>query len=165
MTRPFPVDKLMEALGQRFPQAMVQTTEGAMYLRPEDLRQVAAYLKEAPGLEFNYLVSVTGVDYLDYFELIYHLVSMVHNHSAILKVKVYGREEPTVPSVAPVWKGAELQEREVYDLMGIHFEGHPNLKRVLLWDEFPGHPLRKDFWYQNPSIGWRWYQTTQKDAT
>ena len=164
MTKAFPVDKLAEHISQHFPQAILEATDTCVYLRPDDLRQVASYLKEAPGLEFNYLVAVTGVDYLDYFELIYHLLSMTNNRSAVLKVKVYGREEPTVPSLVPLWKGADLQEREVYDLMGIHFEGHPNQKRIFLWDEFPGHPLRKDFWYQNPSIGSRWYQTTQNDA-
>ena len=164
MTQALPIDRLAEAIGQHFPQAVVQATDSSVYLRPGDLREVASYLKDAPGLEFNYLASVTGVDYLDYFEIIYHLVSMPKNHSAVLKVKLYGRDDPTVPSLVSVWKGADLQEREVYDLMGIHFEGHPNLKRIFLWDEFPGHPLRKDFWYQNPSIGARWYQTTQEDA-
>ena len=165
MTRDFPVNKLAETISQHFPQAVVQATGTSVYLQPDDLRKVTSFLKETPGLEFSYLVSVTGVDYVEYFELVYHLVSISHNHSAVIKVRVCGREDPIVPSVVPVWKGADLQEREVYDLMGIHFEGHPNLKRILLWDEFPGHPLRKDFWYQNPSIGSRWYETTQKDAS
>ncbi len=67
------------------------------------------------------------------------------NHSAILKTRCHTRDEPKVPSVVEVWRGADLQEREVWDLMGVHFEGHPNMKRILLWEEFPGHPLRKDF--------------------
>lgn len=165
MTRKFSVNKLAETISQHFPQAVAQTTGTSVYLQPDVLRDVASFLKETPGLEFSYLVSVTGVDYVDYFELVYHLVSISHNHSAVIKVRVCSREDPIVPSVVPVWKGADLQEREVYDLMGIHFEGHPNLKRILLWDEFSGHPLRKDFWYQNPSIGSRWYETTQKDAS
>ncbi len=165
MTQPFPADQLAEAIGGRFPQAVVEATGSSVYIRPDDLREVAGYLKSTPGLEFNYLVSVTGVDYVEYFEMVYHLTSLSKNHSAVIKVKLYGREEPTVPSLVPIWKGADFQEREVYDLMGIHFEGHPNLRRVFLWDEFPGHPLRKDFWYQNPSIGSRWYRTTQEDAT
>jgi NADH-quinone oxidoreductase subunit C len=164
MTVPYPIGRLAEVIRQHFPQAILETTDTALFLQPQDLAEIASFLKSSPGLEFNYLVSITGVDYLEYFEVVYHILSITHNHSATLKVKVYGREDPTVPSVVPVWKGADLQEREVYDLMGIRFEGHPNLKRVLLWDEFEGHPLRKDFWYQNPSLGWRWYQTTQKDA-
>lgn len=164
MTTAFSTDKLAESISQHFPQAVAQITESSVYVRPEDLLQVATHLKDTPGLEFTYLVAVTGVDYVEYFEVIYHLVSINRNHSAVIKVKLFGRDEPTLSSVVPVWKGADLQEREIYDLMGIHFEGHPNLTRVFLWDEFPGHPLRKDFWYQNPSIGARWYQTTQEDA-
>ena len=60
-------------------------------------------------------------------------------------MRLYGREEPELPSVISVWRGADLQEREVWDLMGIRFEGHPNMKRIMLWERFPGHPHRKDF--------------------
>ena len=67
------------------------------------------------------------------------------NQSAILKTRIFGRKEPVIDSVVEIWKGADLQEREIWDLMGIRFEGHPNLKRVLLWEGFPGLPLRKDF--------------------
>ena len=70
---------------------------------------------------------------------------MKKNQSLVLKLICFGRDEPVVDSVIDIWKGADLQEREIWDLMGIHFEGHPNLKRVLLWEGFPGHPLRKDF--------------------
>ena len=70
---------------------------------------------------------------------------MRRNQSAILKARCYGRDELAVDSVIDIWRGAELQEREIYDLMGIRFEGHPNMKRILLWEDFPGHPLRKDY--------------------
>ena len=82
---------------------------------------------------------------MEYFEIVYHLLSMRRNASVVLKTRCYGRDEPVVPSVVDIWRGAELQEREIWDLMGIRFEGHPNMKRVLLWEEFPGHPLRKDY--------------------
>ena len=85
------------------------------------------------------------MDYVDHFELVYHLLSMRRNQSAIIKTRRFGRAEPVMASLVDVWKGAELQEREVWDLMGIRFEGHPNMKRILLWEEFPGHPLRKDY--------------------
>jgi len=65
----------------------------------------------------------------------------------VLKARLYDREDPLLPSLTPIWRGADLQEREVYDLMGIKFSGHPNLKRVLLWQGFQGYPLRKDFFY------------------
>ena len=87
----------------------------------------------------------TAVDYYSYFEVIYRLESVGHNHSIVLKTRCYDRDNPTTPSLSGLWQGATLQEREVYDLMGIKFEGHPNLKRMFLWDGFEGHPLRKDW--------------------
>ena len=66
-----------------------------------------------------------------------------HNHSLVLKVRIDERENPSLPSVANLWQGADFQEREIYDLFGIRFEGHPNLKRIFLWEGFPGHPLLK----------------------
>ena len=70
---------------------------------------------------------------------------MVHNHSLTIKTRVYGRENPSLPSVVSLWRSADHQEREIYDLMGITFEGHPNMKRIVLWPEFKGHPQRKDY--------------------
>ena len=85
------------------------------------------------------------MDYVEYFEMVYHLLSLRRNSSLVVKSRVAGREDPAVSSVYSIWKGADLQEREVWDLMGIRFDGHPNMKRVMLWEGFPGHPLRKDF--------------------
>jgi NADH-quinone oxidoreductase subunit C len=93
----------------------------------------------------DYLNNLTAVDRLDYFEVVYHLSSLTHNHSLVLKTKCFGRDNPSVPSVVGLWRGADFQEREVYDLMGIAFSGHPNLKRILLWEGYPGHPLRRDY--------------------
>ena len=103
------------------------------------------FLKETPGLEFDLLIAISAVDYVEYFEIVYHLTSTVHNHSAILKTRVFGREQLSVPSVVSVWQGADFQEREVWDLMGIAFAGHPNLKRIMLWEGFSGYPLRRDY--------------------
>jgi len=86
--------------------------------------------------------------------MIYHLTSIERNTTAVLKAKVYGRDTPEVPSVVSVWKGAEIQEREVYDLMGVAFEGHPDLRRLLLWEGFEGHPLRRD--YLEPPLPYKW---------
>ena len=92
------------------------------------------------------LNSITSVDFIDHFSVVYRLTSIAKNISAVIKIKCgEGRKDPAVNSVTPIWRGAELQEREIYDLMGIHFEGHPNLKRLLLWENFEGHPLRKDY--------------------
>ena len=70
---------------------------------------------------------------------------MRHNHLIVLKTRLYGRDFPEASSVVEVWAGAELQEREIWDLLGIRFKGHPNMKRILLWEGFEGHPLRRDF--------------------
>ena len=140
--RPDDVKKRIEA---KFPGAVQEANRFGVVVKREALLNVARFLKEDPGLAMNYLSAVTGVDRTDYFEVVYHLVSMKHNHGVVLKTHVSGREKPTVPSVTNIWRSADLQEREVYDLMGVHFEGHPNLRRILLWDEYEGHPLRKDF--------------------
>jgi len=73
------------------------------------------------------------------------LTSLEFNRSVIIKTRCYSRENPTLPSVIGLWQGADLQEREIFDLMGIRFEGHPNMKRIFLWEGFDGHPLRKDW--------------------
>ena len=118
---------------------------GDLWIRPESVYDVCKFLKEEPELRFDYLVSVSAVDYIEHFEVVYHLLSLTYNHSLVLKAKCWGRENPTVPSVVDLWRGADLQEREVYDLMGVYFASHPNLKRLMLWEGFPGHPHRKDF--------------------
>ena len=107
--------------------------------------QVSHFLFSDPTLDFNYLNSITAVDFIEFFEVIYHLTSLNKQHSAVVKTKLYGREEVTLPSVYNIWKGADFQEREIWDLMGVRFEGHPNMKRIMLWEGFEGHPLRKDF--------------------
>jgi NADH-quinone oxidoreductase subunit C len=129
---------------ERVPGVVMGERGDTLWVHPERLLEVCRLLKESPDLAFDYLVAITGVDYIEYFEVVYHLVSLRHNHSLVVKARVYGREEPTVPSVVSLWQGADFQEREVYDLMGIRFQGHPNLKRILTWEGFPGHPLRKD---------------------
>ena len=106
---------------------------------------MAEFLKNTPVLDFDYLTNLTAVDYADYFEVVYHLVSLKHNHSLVLKTRCRDRDKPVVPSVVNLWRSADLQEREAYDLMGISFDGHPNLKRLLLWEGFVGHPLRRDY--------------------
>lgn len=144
MTRPIPGKELARRIEQAVPGAVEGWQGNDVWVRPEALVEVCRFLKEDPSLSMDYLASLTAVDYVEYFEVVYHLNSITHNHSATIKVRAYGREAPSVPSVVGVWQGADLQEREVWDLMGVAFEGHPNLKRVMLWEGFPGHPLRKD---------------------
>ena len=96
--------------------------------------KVARFLKETPEFDFAFLNAITAIDYVEYFELVYHLLCMKQNRSLILKTQCYGRVEPSVPSLVELWKGADLQEREIWDLMGIRFDGHPNMKRMI-WSE------------------------------
>ncbi len=148
MTRIVPLDaaRVVRELEAAVRGAVVEHAPDYVRVKLERLVEVAGFLKTAPGLEFNYLVSVTAVDYYPYyFELVYHLVSMPHHHSLVLKTRTPDRERVVVPSLVGVWRGAELQELEAYDLMGIVFAGHPELRRIFLWDEFRGHPLRKDY--------------------
>ena len=145
MTTALGTDVLARHLLERFPDVVERVGNSALWVRPEELPEVLGFLKNEPALELNYLNSISAVDYIDHFEVIYHLTSFAHNHSAVIKANVAGRDNPTIPSVVGIWQGADFQEREIWDLMGIHFQGHPNLKRIMLWEGFPGHPLRKDF--------------------
>ncbi len=145
MTRALPGADVARRIGEAVPGAVVESKGSDVWISPESVLDVARFLHDTPGLEFGFLTSITVVDYIECFELVYHLLSMKHNQSVVLKTRVYGRDEPSVPSVTSVWRGADLQEREIWDLMGVRFEGHPNMKRVLLWEGFPGHPLRKDY--------------------
>lgn len=112
---------------------------------PSDhLVAVCRHLKTTSGLEFNLLASVTAIDYLDRIDIVYQMRSLQHKRDVTLRVEV-DRDDAVAPSVTSVWRAADFQEREIYDLMGVRFVGHPNLKRILLYDEFDGHPLRKDW--------------------
>jgi NADH-quinone oxidoreductase subunit C len=130
---------------KKFPGSIEEAGKDSVLVKSAALLAIAAYLRDTEGLNFDYLNYITAVDYYSYFEVVYQLTSLEHNHTVIVKTRYYGRENPVVPSVVGLWQGADFQEREIYDLMGIKFEGHPNMKRIFLWEGFPGHPLRKDF--------------------
>ena len=132
-------------LEEQFPGSIIESSQNSLLVKGESLLEVATFLKTTHGLDFDYLASITAVDYYDYFEVVYQLTSIKHNHSLVVKTRCYGRDNPIVPSVVSLWRGADFQEREIYDLMGISFEGHPNLKRIFLWEGFQGHPLRRDY--------------------
>jgi NADH-quinone oxidoreductase subunit C len=132
-------------IAARFPEAVIESNIQAAVIKSEYLLKIADFLKNSPELAFDLLVDITSVDYFDYFEIIYRLTSLQHNHSLVLKVRCVDRAKPEVPSIREIYQGADFMEREIYDLMGIGFTGHPNLKRIFLWDGFAGHPLRKDY--------------------
>jgi NADH-quinone oxidoreductase subunit C len=137
--------EIAHQIEKKFPRSIVESSQQSLVVDREFLLPLATYLKTTPGLDFDYLTAITAVDYYDYFEVIYQLTSLKHNHSLVVKTRCYTRDNPTIPSVLSLWQGADFQEREIYDLMGISFDGHPNLKRIVLWEGFDGHPLRKDY--------------------
>ncbi|GAI86326.1 unnamed protein product, partial [marine sediment metagenome] len=132
-------------LEERFPGSVVESDRNGLAIKSDSLLAVAAFLKDTPDLDFDYLNYITAIDYYDHFEVVYQLISLEHNHSLVVRTRCYRRDNPVLPSVVSLWRGADLQEREIYDLMGIRFEGHPNMKRIALWEGFEGHPLRKDY--------------------
>jgi NADH-quinone oxidoreductase subunit C len=137
-------------------------------VRADGLPEICRYLRDETDLAFNFLHCITAVDYFEpdakkaaqvewqpHVELIYHLSSMTHRHRLVLKVNLprWANDEPgslpEVPTVSNVWSTAEWHEREVFDLMGVLFAGHPDMRRILCPEDWEGHPLRKD--YQMPA--------------
>lgn len=145
MTKQLAGSEAAKRIGEQLPGAIIGHDDSTILVESNSILEVCRYLKQTSGLDFDYLVNLTGVDYLDYLEVVYHLASLKHNHSLVLKTRCHDREQAVVPSVTSVWQGADFQEREAYDLLGIRFEGHPNMKRIFLWEGFQGHPLRRDY--------------------
>ena len=145
MTTSLSTNDVVKQVNERCPGAVTAVTDSAIVVDSQHLLDVMTFLKNTPGFDFNYLSAITAIDYFQYFEVVYQLLSMEHNHCVVVKTTCQGRDNPRLPSVVSLWRGADLQEREIYDLMGITFDGHPNMKRIVLWPEFNGHPLRKDY--------------------
>jgi NADH-quinone oxidoreductase subunit C len=145
MTVALAAKDLVARLADRFPGAIEEAGRESLLVRSGALLEMLAYLKNTADFDFDYLNFITAVDYYSYFEVVYHLTSTKHNHSVFIKTRCYDRASPAVPSVVSLWRGADFQEREIFDLFGISFTGHPNLKRIFLWEGFEGYPLRKDF--------------------
>ncbi len=135
-----------DRLAEKFPNfelAYVEGKDPAILVKADNLLELGRHLRDEE--EYDYCSSITSVDYPDRFEVVYHLYSMKKEGGPVILKVHASREDPEVPSVVSLWPGADWQEREVWDLMGIRFAGHPNLKRILMWEGFEGHPLRKDF--------------------
>ncbi|UCE64906.1 MAG: NADH-quinone oxidoreductase subunit C [Candidatus Zixiibacteriota bacterium] len=116
-------------------------------IKPSDLIEICRFLKTDSELRFNFLSCITAVDYMGIrekrFEIVYILYSIPKRHRVIIKIRVDDGEE--APSLTPLWDTANFQEREIYDMFGIRFTGHPDMTRVLMDDDWVGHPQRKDF--------------------
>jgi NADH-quinone oxidoreductase subunit C len=122
--------------------------EGTQYTEvvvpPGKLVELVSKLKDDPDTAFDYMISHTAVDYMTHFMLVYHLDSTTFRHLVVVKVKLEGRENLAVDSLSGLYPAANPFEREVFDLFGVHYNNHPNLKRLFMEDDF-GYPLRKDF--------------------
>ncbi len=130
-------------------EAGIKAAPGTQFLeviiKPNQLLEFANKLRNEAELSFDFMFSLTCVDFADYFMMVYHLRSIAHNHELVLKVKMEDKEKPEVESLCHIWRTAEFLEREVYDLFGVAFTNHPDLRRILLDDEWVGYPLRKDY--------------------
>jgi NADH-quinone oxidoreductase subunit D/NADH-quinone oxidoreductase subunit C/D len=157
-------EEALAKLKERFPEGVVDDArdgyEGVV-VDADQLIDVALALRDELG--FNYLSSITGVDLIEEnkLEAVYHAYSIDKGGGPLVFKVQTDRDEAKLPSLVPVWPGADFQEREAYDMVGIHFDGHPDLRRILTWDGFHGHPLRKDwkepfFEEDNKPFGSRW---------
>jgi NADH-quinone oxidoreductase subunit C len=146
-------DRLKARFGDKLVSFEAQASQPCAVVATEAIAELAAYAKTEPDLSFDNLMCLSAVDYPKEspprMEVVYHLFSYTHRHRFVLKVHV-PREAGRVPSVEGVWGVANWHEREAYDLFGIVFEGHGDLRRILLPDDWQGHPLRKD--WQDPEF-------------
>lgn len=137
-----------ESIRDSFPDAVVETTDvfGILNIKitPSSLLAVCEMLHSNPEMGFDYLADITAIDWLDRIEVVYQLTNLAKNAKVALRVDL-DRTQPELDSVTSVWKGADYQEREVFDLMGVVFKGHPDLRRILLPEDWEGYPLRKDY--------------------
>lgn len=149
---PLQIAKMIE---ERFPGQvlgmMTHAGQVAVMLRKERIRDICLFLRDEPAIRMDHLADLTAVDYSAYpgdsgprFEVVYNMISTIYRHRIRLKVRV-PNDDPRIDTVSSVWKTANWHERETYDLMGIIFTGHPDLRRILLPEDWVGHPLRKEY--------------------
>jgi NADH-quinone oxidoreductase subunit C len=131
--------KIYAQLGERF-----YPVDPFAVVAPDALCEVCRFLRDDPALAMDCLSNETGVDYKDRIEVVYHLFSYQYRHGCVLKVKL-PRENPSVATLEELWRAANWMEREIFDLLGVHFEGHSDLRRILMPEDWEGYPLRKDF--------------------
>ncbi len=141
----------LKKLAERFPGAILETHshrgDDTAVVKKESILEICTFLRNDESLLYNFMMDLTAVDYLGKdprFEVVYHLFSLKHNMRVRIKARV-PESDCSIDSIVLVWIGANWFEREVYDMYGITFNGHPEMRRILLYEEFEGHPLRKDY--------------------
>jgi NADH-quinone oxidoreductase subunit C len=148
------VEEIKSAIEAAVPGAAVEIApnsspsgQHSLRLAPECALAVAKFLRDDAELKLDYLSNVTGVDWPESLEAVYHLYSVEKKHGpVIIRMHTVNRtDQVELPSLTPIWRSAEFQEREIFDLYGIVFTGHPDLRRLLMWEGFKDHPMRKDY--------------------
>ena len=151
-----PPQEIADRLRSKLPDAVVRVEsvepEARLEVNARSIREVSTFLRDDPELRFDYLMCLSGVDYMGIKDVqparalgvVYHLFSMEKAHRITLKV-IVPRETPNVPTISDIWPTANWHEREAFDLMGITFDGHPDHRRILTSEDWVGHPLRKDY--------------------
>jgi len=157
--------QIAEKIKEKFPDEVLEIKEfrgqASILLKKDRILDICKHLHDDPELCFDYLVDLCGADYSESkekrFEVIYHLYSMTHCHLIRLKAEAPAIN-PEIDSVTSVWAGANWHERECYDMFGIIFKGHPDLRRILMPEDWEGYPLRKDYPVEGPEEEWRGFK-------
>lgn len=158
------IERLKAQFGDKVTGANLEAIDPWVEVSPDSLVEICLYLRDESDLRFNMLNCITGIDYFQpdrkkaakagwepHIEVVYHLSSIVHKHTVVVKVKLprwkndVEGDVPEVPTVNHIWRTADWHEREVYDLVGVQFVGHPNLRRILCPEDWVGYPLRRDY--------------------
>ena len=164
-------ETILPLLSQALPGAALRVEQDALVVAPEALVPALQWLRDDPAQAYDMLSSLTAVDYPaapgatapgpGYLEVVYHLCSTRRREPPlVIKTRTSGRQDPHLPSVTRLYRGAEYQEREAYDLFGIIFDAHPDLRRILMWEGFADYPMRKDY---RPPDDHEWEPTTHLD--
>ncbi|MEK6692997.1 MAG: NADH-quinone oxidoreductase subunit C [Nitrospirota bacterium] len=156
--------KIAKRIKDRFPEEVIDIVQfldqASVIIKKDRIVDLCRYLHDDPDLYFNYLADLCGIDYPERkprFEVIYNLYSLTHKHRIRLRAGI-PEEDLNIESVIPVWVGANWHERETYDMYGINFKGHPDLRRILLPEDWEGYPLRKDYPLKGPDKEYRGYE-------
>ena len=147
--------KIKEAFPQIVQETRIVLGELTLFIVKEGIVSLCRYLHDDPEMQFNHITDICSLDFPEdeeRFEIVYHFYSIPENHRIRVKTRV-SEEECSLDSITSIWKGANFMEREVYDMMGIRFEHHPDLRRIMMPEDFEGYPLRKDF--PTEGKGWR----------
>ncbi|MBF0540086.1 MAG: NADH-quinone oxidoreductase subunit C [Nitrospirae bacterium] len=162
-------DEIVERIKSRFPDDVLSVTEfrgqTGITIHKKNLLAIAGFLKNEADLNFDLLRDLCGADYLNKraprFEVVYQLYSIKNKHCIRLNVQV-SQKDTHIKSVTSLWIGANWHERECFDLFGIVFDGHPDLRRILMPEDWEGHPLRKDYPVEGPAVEWKGYDEVLK---